>query len=196
MGTNSSIPSINPVATLLDLLPKALAVLPSLALVYAATWYFADRLGGGGEMIRSQRDESAQESGTDISARPDGPQFVTLDRRQLVLALQILVGSLVTFGGTAYVIFAVNPLGTAFGSGHLLTGLAGLTVGIVTLRKKVLPRNALLGINIFTIAYSVVSDAAAGALSLLPNSAFHDSVIGTLIAIIMSSLIVYLVTRR
>jgi hypothetical protein len=139
---------------------------------------------------------SAQESGTGISRNLGGPQYVTVNRRQLVLALQILVGSLVSFGGTAYVVFAVNPLGTAFGSGHLLTGLIGLAVGIVTLRRKDLPRNALLVINTFTIAYSATSDAAAGALSLLPTSAFHDSVIGTLAAIIMSSLIVYLMTRR
>jgi hypothetical protein len=126
---------------------------------------------------------------------PDGPQYVTVDRRQLVLVLQLLVGSLVTFGGTAYVIFAVNPLGTAFGSGHLVVGLAGLTIGVATLRRKALPRNALLGVNSFTIAYSAVSDSAAGALSLLPTSAFHDSVVGTLAAIIMSSLVIYLVTR-
>jgi hypothetical protein len=128
--------------------------------------------------------------------RPGGPQYVTVNRRQLVLALQLLVGSLVTFGGSAYVIFAVNPLGTAFGFGHLLTGLAGLTIGILALKRTALPRKLLLGINILTIAYSAASDTAAGALTLLPTSAFHDSVIGTLAAIIMSSLIVYLVTRR
>jgi hypothetical protein len=147
-------------------------------------------------MIRALRVDLDEEYGASISRNPGGPQYVTVNRRQLVLALQILVGSLVTFGGTAYVVFALSPLGTAFGSGHLLTGLSGLTVGILALRREPLPRNAMLGINIFTIGYSSVSDAAAGALTLLPDSAFHDSVIGTLIAIIMSSLIVYLVTRK
>jgi len=195
MSTNSSTPNFNTMTTLQDLLPMALVVVPSFALAYAASWNFADHLWGGGKMIRGQPESSDDESGTGISRSLGGPQYVTVNRRQLVLALQILVGSLVTFGGTAFVVFAVSPLGMAFGSGHLLTGLIGLTVGIVTLRRKVLPRNALLGINIFTIAYSAASDAAAGALSLLPTSAFHDSVIGTIIAIIMSSLIIYLLTR-
>jgi hypothetical protein len=195
MSADSSIPSFNAVTTLQDLQLKALVVVPSFALAYVTTWYFVGRLGGGREVIRGQPGGSDEESRAG-SRSPGGPQYLTVDRRRLVLALQILVGSLVTFGGTAYVVFAVNPLGTAFGSGHLVTGLVGLTVGIVTLRRKVLPRNALLGINVFTIAYSAASDAAAGALSLLPSSAFHDSVIGTLVAIIMSSLIVYLVTKR
>jgi hypothetical protein len=170
-----------------ELLPRTLAVLPSLALACAAALYVVDIPAGVKRMVQGRHDDDAREN---------GPQYVTVNRRQLVLVLQLLVGSLVTFGGSAYVIFAVNPLGTAFGFGHLLTGLAGLTIGIAVLGRKVLPRKLLLGINILTIAYSAASDAAAGALSLLPTSAFHDSVIGTLAAIVMSGMVVYLVTRR
>jgi hypothetical protein len=116
-------------------------------------------------------------------------------KRRLVLTLQILVGSLVTFGGTAYVIFALNSWGVAFGSGHLLVGISGLAIGIMAITKSSPPRNALLGINIFTIAYSLISDGAAGALALLPTGAFHDSVIGTAAAVIMSGVIIYLLNR-
>jgi hypothetical protein len=187
MKAHPFFPRFTTVTAVNEELPKILVVLPSFALAYAAALYIVDSLEGVQEMIRGQHDGAAKEN---------GPQYVTVDRRQLVLVLQLLVGSLVTFGGSAYIIFAVNPLGTAFGSGHVLTGLAGLTIGIAALGRTVLPRKLLLGINILTIAYSAVSDAAAGALSLLPTSAFHDSVIGTLAAIIMSCLIVYLVTRR
>jgi len=196
MSSRPSIPGFEAATTMYALLPKVLVVFPSFALVYTTTLCLVASFRIVPGMIRGQGDSDAHENGTGISRNPDGPQYVAVNRRQLVLVLQILVGSLVTFGGTAYVIFAVGPLGTAFGSGHLLTGLAGLTIGIVALRRKVLPQKALLGINILTIVYSAVSDGAAGFLSLLPTSAFHDSVFGTLIAIIMSSLIVYLVTRR
>ncbi len=115
--------------------------------------------------------------------------------RRLILFFQFVVGSLVTFGGTAYVIFAVNAAGSVFGAGHLLVGLTGLSVGFLTLAKKDLPRNWLLGINSITIVYSLLSDGAAGTLSLLPTGAFHDSVIGTAIAVIISCVIVYLLAR-
>jgi hypothetical protein len=196
MKVRPSFPSFNAVTAVREQFPKILAALPSFALAYAAVLYIVDRFEGTQEIVRGQHEGAAKENGTGISGLPSGPQYVTMDRRKLVLALQLLVGSLVTFGGSAYVIFALGPLGTAFGSGHLLTGLAGLTIGIAAVGKKDMPRNVLLGINILTIVYSAVSDAAAGALSLLPTSAFHDSVIGTLVAIIISSSIVYLVTRR
>ena len=116
--------------------------------------------------------------------------------RRLILLFQFVVGSLVTFGGTAYVIFSVNAVGSAFGAGHLLAGLTGLSVGFFTLAKKDLPRDWLLGVNVVTIVYSLLSDGVAGVLSLLPAGAFRDSVIGTAIAVTISCAIVYLLQSR
>lgn len=115
---------------------------------------------------------------------------IKASRRRTVLTLQIIVGALVTFGGYAYVTFALNSLGTAFGSGHLLLGISGLAVGVIVIAKGPVSRRALLGVNIVTIAYSLISDGAAGALKLLPTSAFNDSVIGTAAAVAMSSAII------
>ena len=115
---------------------------------------------------------------------------VEASRRKTVLTLQIAVGLLVTFGGYAYVTFALNSLGTAFGSGHLLLGILGLAVSIAVFAKGSLSRKALLGVNISVIAYSLISDGAAGALNLLPTNAFDDSVIGTAAAVAMSSAII------
>lgn len=120
---------------------------------------------------------------------PAGHQ-VEASRRLAVLTLQIIVGLLVTFGGYAYVTFALNSLGTALGSGHLLLGISGLAAGTFVIAKGSLSRRALLGVNISTIAYSLISDGAAGALKLLPVSAFSDSVVGTAAAVAMSSAIV------
>jgi hypothetical protein len=121
---------------------------------------------------------------------------LVIGKRQLILALQFLTGSLVTFGGTAFALLAVNQLGTALGSIHLLIGLTGLSVGIFALRRHSLPRKLLLAANALTIVYSISSVSAAGILSLLPSSAFHDSLIGTAAAVIMSSIIIYLLLRR
>jgi hypothetical protein len=120
---------------------------------------------------------------------------VVIGTRQLILGLQLLVGSLVTFGGTAYLLFAVNPLGTAFGAGHLLVGLTALSIGILALSRKGLRRSRLLGVNVVVIVYSLVSDGAAGMLTLLPTDAFHDSAVGTAAAVIISCTIVYLLAK-
>ena len=124
-------------------------------------------------------------SGTASTARQIGAS-----RRRAVLTLQIIVGLLVTFGGYAYVTFALNSLGTAFGSGHLLLGISALAAGVIVIAKGSLPRRTLLGVNIVIIAYSLISDGAAGALKLLPTSAFNDSVIGTAAAVAMSCAII------
>ena len=103
---------------------------------------------------------------------------VGASRRLAVLTLQVIVGSLVTLGGYAYVTFALNSLGTAFGSGHLLLGISALAAGIVVIAKGSLSRRTLLGVNVVIIAYSLISDGAAGALKLLPTGAFGDSASG------------------
>lgn len=121
--------------------------------------------------------------------------FLTIGKRQMIIALQFLIGSLVTFGGTAFALLAVNGLGITLGSIHLLIGLVGLFTGIFVATRKALPRNLLLGANLLTIVYSVSSVSVAGILSLLPSSAFHDSLIGTAAAVIMSSIVIYLLRR-
>ncbi len=120
---------------------------------------------------------------------------LVVSRRQIVIVLQFLVGSLVTFGGTAFALLAVNSFGTALGSVHLLIGAAGLLAGILAIRQEILPRTLLLVTNTFTILYSISSVSIAAIDSLLPTSALHDSLIGTAAAVIMSIVIVYLLPR-
>ncbi len=124
------------------------------------------------------------------------PNDLVVSRRQIVILLQLLVGSLVTFGGTAFALLALNSLGTALGSVHFLIGAAGLIAGILAIRQKALPKSLLLVTNMLTILYSISSVSIAAADSLLPTSALHDSLIGTAAAVIMSSVIVYLMPRH
>ncbi len=172
------------------------ALVPTFAIALAGVSYLSDLIACGITSSRTVRHRDLASGSTPVLVSAEDRQYVVMSRRQLVLVLQILVGSLVTFGGTAYVVFALNSRGTAFGLGHLSVGVVGLFLGIFAASRKRLPRDALLGINLVTIAYSVVSDGAAGVLTLLPTGAFHDSVIGTVVAVIMSSAIVYLLARR
>ncbi len=176
--------------------PELFTYLPAFALILTVTSFAFDYSSAGRLATRLGPVRSFEDGGSPYTDSVEDRQYVVVSRRALVSALQIAVGSLVTFGGTAYVVFALNALGTAFGSGHLLVGISGLSIGIWTASRKALPRNALLGINIVTIAYSLLSDTAAGVLTLLPTDAFHDSVIGTAAAVIMSSALVYLLARR
>ena len=108
-----------------------------------------------------------------------------------------MVGGLVTLGGGAFAAFALNDLGRAFGEIHLFLGLVGLATGFVmVLRPKNFPRTLVLAINGITIAYSALSEAAVEAQTLLPSDAAMDSLIGTVIAIIMSAAIIYFVSRN
>jgi hypothetical protein len=121
---------------------------------------------------------------------------LVIGRRQVILLLQFLVGSLVTFGGTAFALSAVNSTGTALGLTHLSIGVTGLIVGVIAARRKTLPKRPLLAIGLITIAYSVSSVSVAAIESLLPTPSLHDALIGTTAAVIMNSIILYLLPRH
>ena len=109
-----------------------------------------------------------------------------------ITILQFLVGGLVTFGGFEFARNAVYPFGTALGLIHLSIGLAGLAIAFVMLRARSLnPRNLVLGINAITIAYSSLSESMVYIESLLGSVAL-DSLIGTIIAIVISLTVIYI----
>ncbi len=176
-------------------LRATLSMFPTLALACMVVQHLVDRVKEGRQLGWASIIGTFDESAGSVPSGQESSAYVIVERKQLVVLLQIIVGSLVTFGGTAYVVFASNSLGTLFGSGHLLVGLVGLSVGIIAAGKKVLPRRQVLGVNVLTIVYSLASDGAAGVLSLLPIGAFHDSIIGTAAAVIMSGAIIYLLSK-
>jgi len=165
--------------------PRLFLYLPSVAVFLTTATYLYGNLVAGRAVVGARNEANAEDR-----------KLIVVNRRSAVLTLQILVGSLVTFGGSAYVLFALNSLGTAFGTGHLLVGMSDLSVGIFAVSRKELPRSSLLGVNILTIAYSLISDSAAGFFTLLPSDAFHDSIIGTAAAVAMSCAVIYILRRQ
>jgi hypothetical protein len=114
-----------------------------------------------------------------------------------VVVLQFLVGGLVTFGGYAYAFFAANSFGAELGWIHFAVGLVGLVAGFLTLTRRIAQlRGFLIAINIVTIVYSLFSETLAETESLLVGPDLVGSLVGTLIAVIMSGAIICLIVRR
>jgi len=104
-----------------------------------------------------------------------------------------LVGGLVTFGGASFAFLAVNSFGTALGLIHLTIGLVGLFGALLTLKSDASwLRGFLISINVVTVAYSSLSESVAEVESLLPGFASTGSLVGTVVAVVMSFAIVYL----
>jgi hypothetical protein len=111
--------------------------------------------------------------------------------RQLVTALQFFNGALVTLGGLGYAASATYPVGTTLGLIHLLVGLSDLFAGYAFLKRKSYSRRLLLAMNDVTIAYSAFSETLAEVYALM-TPGIGDALIGTIIAIVVSIAIIYL----
>ena len=104
-----------------------------------------------------------------------------------------MVGGLVTFGGASFAFLAVNSFGTALGLMHLTIGLVGLSAAFLTLMSDASwLGGSLIAVNVVTIAYSSLSESVAEVESLLPSFAATASLIGTVVAIVMSFTIIFL----
>jgi hypothetical protein len=133
---------------------------------------------------------------------PEGASVTILGEEQrkstrtVVTVLQFMVGALVTMGGSLFAIYAVNSFGTSLGLIHFSIGITNLLAGIAYLRAIRWSRNFLLVINAVTIGYSSFSESIVQIQSLLPSTPSTGSLIGTIIAIIMSCVIIYLLLKR
>jgi hypothetical protein len=116
-------------------------------------------------------------------------------KRELITALQFFVGGLVVIGGAAFARNGTYPLGTVLGLIHLAVGLTGLFAGYAFLRRKVWSRRLLIAINGVIIAYSTFSESLAQVYALLPPG-INESLIGTVLAIVVSAAILYLLLSK
>ena len=130
-----------------------------------------------------------------VAYRSRGQSGSVATHQQVITALQFFVGALVTPGGAAFVRGGTYPIGTTLGVVHLFVGLAGLLGGYVIMSKKPWSRSFLIGINGVTIAYSAFAESLVEAYAYLPPG-INDSLIGTVIAIVVSAVIIYMLTRR
>jgi hypothetical protein len=115
--------------------------------------------------------------------------------RELILILQFFNAGLVTLGGIAYTATGSRPLGPILGSIHLVVGLSGFYTGYAFLKSKSSARNLLVYVNLVTILYSTFSESMAQIFALL-TPGINDSLIGTIIAIIISGFIICMVLLR
>jgi hypothetical protein len=118
-------------------------------------------------------------------------QTPTQKGREVIMVLQFFVGALVTLGGVAFAVDGTRPVGTALGALHLVIGLVGLFGGYVFLKRKAWSRKFLVGINSVTIVYSAFAETLAEVYAYLPPG-INDALIGTIIAIIVSAVIIYM----
>ncbi|HKW05762.1 MAG TPA: hypothetical protein VJN71_10720 [Nitrososphaerales archaeon] len=116
-----------------------------------------------------------------------------MNRRDYITALQFFVGGLVTLGGAAFARFGTFPIGTALGILHLGVGLIGLFGGYAYLTRKSWSRTFLVWINTLTIIYSTFAEILAEVYAFLPRG-INDAFVGTIVAIVVSPMIIYLVT--
>jgi len=117
------------------------------------------------------------------------------EAESLSRALQFFVGGLVTLGGLGYASSATYPVRTALGLIHLVVGLTGLFAGYAFLKRKAWSPPFLIAINIVTIVYSAFSESVAEIYALM-TPGVGDALIGTIIAIIVSCAIIYLLLSR
>jgi hypothetical protein len=111
-----------------------------------------------------------------------------------VTILQFLVGALVTMGGTLFAALALSEYGRILGLVQLSVGVMGLAGGYAALRLAQRSKKFLLGINVLTIAYSAASEGLVETQSLLPGFASLGSLVGTIVAVVMSGAIIYLLS--
>lgn len=116
-------------------------------------------------------------------------------RREIVTVLQFFVGALVTLGGAAFARFGTYPVGTALGLVHLVVGVSGLFGGYYFMKRKPWANKLLIGTNALTISYTAFSETLAQVYDYL-TPGITDSLIGSIIAVVVSAIILYLVTRK
>jgi hypothetical protein len=120
-----------------------------------------------------------------------GYQTSSARRREIVTVLQFFVGGLVTLGGAAFTSGGTYPIGTALGAVHLGVGLTGLYAGYVFFKRKNWSQKFLVAVNAVTIVWSTLAESLAEIYAYLPRG-INDALIGTIIAIIVSGVIILL----
>lgn len=107
----------------------------------------------------------------------------------IIVILEIVVGGIVFLGGTALTVFAMNKV---LGIIHAGLGLFAFPVAYGIWKRDAWAWNAALGLNLLSIAYSIVSETIVISGVLLPPADLQDSSIGTIVAVMISIAIVIL----
>ena len=116
-------------------------------------------------------------------------------RWALLAVLEFVVGGIVVLGGGALVYFSIDSTGMSLGIVHAILGLMAFPAGYLLLTGGARARTLTLGVDAVIIAFSIASEIILSTTSSLPSGPFADSVIGTVLAVLIAALIVYQLMR-
>ncbi len=117
------------------------------------------------------------------------------NRTSVLAVLEFIVGGIVVLGATALLYFSTDSTGTSLGIVHAVLGLSAFPVGYLLLTSKARARSLTLGVNAAIIAFSTVSEIVLSATGSLPSGPFIDSIVGTVVAVLIAGVIMYQLIR-
>ncbi len=112
-------------------------------------------------------------------------------RTSLLAVLEFIVGGIVVLGAAALVYFSTDLAGTSLGVVHATLGLMAFPAGYLLLTGKAQAVALTLGVNTAIIAFSTVSEIILSATGSLPSGPFIDSIVGTVVAVLLAGVIMY-----
>lgn len=116
-------------------------------------------------------------------------------RASLLAVFEFVVGGIVVFGGAALVYFSTDAIGMSLGIVHAILGLMAFPAGYLLLKGKAGARMLTLGVDAAIIAFSTLSEILLSTTGSLPSGPFADSVIGTVLAVLIATIILYQLMR-
>jgi len=116
-------------------------------------------------------------------------------RASLLAVLEFVVGGIVVLGAAALVYFSTDATGMSLGIVHAILGLMAFPAGYLLLTGNARARTLTLGVDAAIVAFSIASEIILSTTSSLPSGPFADSIIGTAVAMIIATVIVYQLMR-
>lgn len=117
------------------------------------------------------------------------------NRMRLLAVLEFIVGGIVVLGAAALVDFSNDTTGMSLGVVHAVLGLTAFLSGYILLTGKVRARTLIIVVNAAIIVFSTVSEIILSTTGSLPSGPFADSVIGTAVAVLIATIILYQIMR-
>jgi hypothetical protein len=116
-------------------------------------------------------------------------------RAALLTVLEFIVGGIVVLGGAVLVYFSTDAIGMSLGVVHAILGVMALPAGYLLLTGRARARTLTLWVDATIIAFSTISEIILSTTGSLPSGPFADSVVGTVLAVLISTIILYQLMR-
>ena len=117
------------------------------------------------------------------------------NRMSAIAILEMVVSGIVVLGGAALVYYSVDIAGKALGIIHAILGLIGISAGFLLWMKSGKAWTVTVWANVMIISFSIASEIVLSALNSLPSDQFVDSVIGTIVAVLISTTVIAMLAK-